>query len=309
MKKKEFETIVEVGHNDTIYDRSDIPEDYHCTCHFCTDNFVGEIYYTPEDKYYTQATRNRYYIDKDSDFQDKHICPGHWSGYRYAIQKFTRPGDWILDPTVGTGTAVVESINNGRHAIGIELEFSEITKRTVALQYTKGRALGKGKIVQGDARNCESILQERGFKKNSFDMIINGTPYPVLGGRQSDSPARSSPKSKGVKEIFYENDQNVGVLSGERYWDTINHIYNSAIEYLRPGGKFITIIKDPTQKKAPYLLHKLVTEQVLANNPVKYYGSFVHRHLPYTLFMRSYKKMYPEVALPLYQTGIILEKI
>jgi len=30
--------------------------------------------------------------------------------------------------------------------------------------------------------------------------------------------------------------------------------------------------------------------------------------MPYTLFMRTYLKMYPEVNLPLFQTGIVLEK-
>ena len=40
------------------------------------------------------------------------------------------------------------------------------------------------------------------------------------------------------------------------------------------------------------------------NNPdMKYYGSFIHKHLPYTYFMRTYPKRYPEVRLPYYQNG------
>lgn len=301
-------TIVDIEYNDEMFSRESIPEDYHCECNYCRDNFLGEVYHTPTDNYYTQFSRNKWYIDKDNN-EDKHICPGHWSGYRYAVQKFTKEGDWILDPTVGTGTAVVESINQGRNAVGIELEFPHITKRTVDLQHKSGRATGEGHIFEGDARDCESILSGQGFEKESFDMIINGTPYPVLGGRQSDSPPRSSPKSKGVKEIYYTNDKNVGVLSGVNYWNTINAIYKSSIEYLKPGGKFITLIKDPTQKKQAFLLHKMVTDVVMENNDMNYVGCFIHRHLPYTLFMRSYLKMYPEVDLPLFQTGIVLEKV
>jgi len=102
---------------------------------------------------------------------------------------------------------------------------------------------------------------------------------------------------------------NVGVLKGEVYWNTIIDIYTAAIKKLKPGGKFITLIKDPTQRKQGYLLHKMVADRLLESNPVEYYGTFIHRHLPQTLFMNTYPKRYPEVRLPLYQTGTILTKI
>ena len=300
-------TIVDIDYREEMQSRDTIPDDYHCECNYCRDNFLGEVYHTSSDNHYTQYSRNRWYVDKDHP-KDKHICPGHWSGYRYAVHKFTKPGDWVLDPTVGTGTAVVESMISGRNGVGIELEYSHITRRTVELQNKTERATGEGHIFEGDARDCEEILTKEGFQKESFDMIINGTPYPVLGGRQSDSPPRNSPKSPTTENIYYQNDKNVGVLSGENYWNTIREIYKSSIEYLKPGGKFITLIKDPTQKKQAFLLHKMVTDVVMESNDMKYVGCFIHRHMPYTLFMRTYLKMYPEVKLPLFQTGIVLEK-
>jgi hypothetical protein len=307
-----YDTIKEVGITDKLYDRKEIPKDYHCDCNLCRDNFLGEIFHTPTSQYYTQSTRSKYYFpdEKPEGGFDKHICPGHWSGYRYAIQKFTNPGDTILDPTVGTGTAVVEAINHGRNAIGIELEFSEITKRTIQVQYDRGTATGNGTILEGDARDLHELLHNKGFLGNEmFDMIINGTPYPVLGGGQSDAPERGyTSKGKGAT-IQYGKSKNVGVLKGQKYWDTITDIYISAIEKLKPGGKFITLIKDPTQNKEAYLLHKMIADRLLEHAPMKYYGTFIHRHLPQTLFMNTYPKRYPEVRLPLYQTGTILEKI
>ena len=116
--------------------------------------------------------------------------------------------------------------------------------------------------------------------------------------------------SKGLgASIQYQKDKNVGVLKGKVYWETILAIYTAAIDKLKPGGKFITLIKDPTQKKAPWLLHKMVAELLMENLPVKPYGTFVHKHLPQTLFMNTYPKQWPDAKqIPLYQTGTVLEK-
>ena len=301
-------TIKDVGIFEKLHHRMDIPDDYHGKDIIIGD-WLGEVYHTPTDQYYTQSTRTRYYFPevKPEGGFDKHICPGHWSGYRWAIQQFTKEGDTILDPTVGTGTAVVEAINHRRNAIGIELEYSEITKRTIQVQYDREYlpAEGKGTIIEGDARDLDKHVGDQ-----MFDMVINGTPYPVLGGGQSDSPERGyTSTTKGKHNIKYQKDKNVGVLKGQVYWDTILEIYSAAIGKLKPGGKFITLIKDPTQKKQPWLLHKMVAEMLMENLPVKPYGTFIHKHLPATIFMNTYPKQWPEAKqIPLYQTGTVLEK-
>ena len=40
---------------------------------------------------------------------------------RDVIQSFTRPGDWILDPFMGGGTAIIESLLQGRRALGVDI--------------------------------------------------------------------------------------------------------------------------------------------------------------------------------------------
>ena len=217
----------------------------------------------------------------------------------------------IFDPTVGTGTAIVEAINAGRDGVGIELEFPQITERTVKVQYDRGTATGKGTVIKGDARNLVSLLDEQGYEGECVDMIITGSPYPVLGGRQSDSPERPTGdyRKRDFKNLNYEDEKNAGVLKGQAYWDLIDELYYKAITKLKPGGKFITLIKDPTQNKKPYLLHKMITDIVMQNNPMEYYGSFIHRHLPYTFFMNTYHKQNPDVdIIPYFQTGIVLQK-
>ncbi len=309
----QYETYKTPGITDKVYHRETVPNDYHCTCDYCRGNFLGEIYHTPTNQYYTQLSRKKYYFPdvKPEGGFDTHICPGHWSGYRWAIQNLSKPGDVIFDPTVGTGTAIVEAINAGRDAVGIELEFPQITERTVQVQYDRGTATGKGTVIHGDARNLIPLLDEQGYEGECVDMIITGSPYPVLGGRQSDSPERPNGdyRKRDFKNVHYEDAKNAGVLRGQAYWDLIDELYYKAITKLKPGGKFITLIKDPTQNKKPYLLHKMITDIVMQNNPMEYYGSFIHRHLPYTFFMNTYHKQNPDVdIIPYFQTGIVLQK-
>ncbi len=41
---------------------------------------------------------------------------------RLFIDELTNPGDWVLDPMAGSGTALVEALLGGRNAIGIDLD-------------------------------------------------------------------------------------------------------------------------------------------------------------------------------------------
>lgn len=311
-------TIPNIGITDQLHTRKEIPDDYHGK-DVIIGKWLGEIFHTPTNQYYTQATRRRYYFaDGDKTKYPKHICPGHWQGYRYAVQQFTQPGDTVFDPTVGTGSAVIEAINAGRNGIGIELEFPEHTEMHVNVQKERGTATGNAHVIKGDARDMMSLLNNHGhIGEEIFDLVVTGSPYPVLGGRQADAPERGTFTMQGgkfrkiaINDVHYRNDKSMGVLRGDAYWELIAEVYAKAISLLKPGGKFITIIKDPTQNKEPYLLHKMIAEVVMDVAPVKPYGTFIHKHLPYTLFMNTYPKTYPEAGqIPLYQTGTVLEKI
>ena len=54
-------TFKKVGITDTLHHRMEIPEDYHGKDIIIGD-WLGEIYHTPTDQYYTQSTRSQYYF-------------------------------------------------------------------------------------------------------------------------------------------------------------------------------------------------------------------------------------------------------
>lgn len=73
--------------------------------------------------------------DSSSDGkQADHPCPRKLSHVRWLIQKWTDPGDVVLDPFMGSGTTLRAAKDLGRKAIGIEIEerYCEIAAKRLA---------------------------------------------------------------------------------------------------------------------------------------------------------------------------------
>ena len=297
-----------LGKNDRVLTRPDRPEDYHCTCNLCS-NFLGEIYDTENDKYYSNRIRKGYYVDSAGE----HLDVGQVIGYRYAVQNFCPEFGFVFDPTVGSGTAIVEAINNGANAVGIELEYPDIADKNVDAQYSDQWNLfqGIGVVIPGNALYTDSLLESRLYTKPWFDLIVNGTPYPTKGGKSSDAPERDNFGKEKICTFDYEHPDNIGkAKEGGEWEDLIRTMYNQSLEYLKPGGYFIIIIKDLMRDKKPYLLHKVIADIVLEDNlGLEPHGYFLHKHVPTTMFMNTYPKRYPEIKIPMYQTGIVLKKM
>lgn len=304
VKVKESKHLNSLEKDHLVQSRPDIPDDYHCDCQYCRDGiFLGEIFHNDSGKYYSNRIRKTYYVDGAGD----HLDAGHFIGYRYAIQQLTVPGDWIFDPTCGTGTAIVEAINNGRNGAGIELEYPHVTQGNINAQTpVPGTHV---RFKQGNAIFADDILDDMGFKPGDISLIINGTPYPKISGKSSDAPERKNLKTGQDKSFDYYHEENIGITKGEEYWNLVRTMYKKSIKYLKRGGYFVILIKDMVQNKEAYLLHKEIIDRVLEDNQdMEHYGMFMHKHLPATLFISSYPKRFPDVKIPLYQTGIILKK-
>ena len=272
-----------------------IPKNYHCKCEYCTKNYLGEIYDIENDTYYSQRGRKKYY----SPEAGTHIAPGHFLGYRWAIQNFTKKGDWVFDPTVGTGTAIVEAINHERNGIGIELEFPEVAEANINYQYTQtvnreNPVLGVSKFIHGNAKEIDKLLPRKEVEKDSIQLVINGTPYPTLGSVSSDAPERKNlAKTENGKikivnntTFDYEFKDNFGKKKGDEYWDLVTNMYLDCIPFMKKGAKLVILIKDMMQNKKPYLLHKMIIDDILLNtDELEYHGMYMHKHIPPTLFM------------------------
>ena len=129
---------------------------------------------------------------------------GNWAPQipRALMLMYTRPGDLVLDPMVGSGTTVVEAKLLGRNAIGVDINYEAVMLTLHRLYYLvkalealrgEGRSLlgylrgaagisvgGVGledierawfKVYHGDARNLDEVKDE------SVDLVATHPPY------------------------------------------------------------------------------------------------------------------------------------
>jgi len=261
-----------------------------------TLKFYGEIFDQKNNKYYS-ALAGKKYREKSTE----HLNVGHFQGYRFAIDKLSEPGDSIFDPTVGSGTAIIEAINNGRKGYGVELEWPDLCKRNCEFQKSKE----DWKVYPGNAFYLLDLVKEK-----EFQLILNGTPYPAISNITSDSPFVPGVMD-GKNQRGYEKDDSFGNLKFDSQFKYfITKMYGDCIKLLKKDGYLVLIIKDMIRNKKPFYFQKAIIEWILEENKnMEDHGFFIHKHVPETFFIRSYLKRFPTAILPKYQVGYILKKI
>lgn len=281
------------------------PQDYHCSCEFCKQ-LIGEL--RPADgTYYSRLERRGYYAPEEKG-KGGHIAKTPLHIARWAVQKYTKPGDWVLDPTIGSGTTAVEAATQGRSAAGMELEYGKVLEANLA-KCMAGAAEGVGVTVgTGDARNIGDFLTQ--FKKGQFKLVVNNPPYS--GDVSMPSPSKEGRgKAFRDKETQFKYDPNLPNIAflkeGAEYWQTMEAIYRQCLDYLAKGGHFVIGIKDMMRKREPFLLHKDFCEMMVRIGGVKFVGTAFLKHWPTTLFLNTYEQFYG-VKPPFYQTISVFQK-
>jgi DNA modification methylase len=147
---------------------------------------------------------------------------------RQLILRYTRQGEWVLDPFVGSGTTLIECKRLGRNGIGIELNQKVVERARRAIRGELNFYNVVVDIVVGDARkmNYGELLGKYGISK--VQLVILHPPYwDVI--KFSDSPEDLS-AAKSLEEFLrlfrevvekvsevLEEGRYLGLVIGDKY--------------------------------------------------------------------------------------------
>lgn len=92
------------------------------------------------------------------------------------FRRYTKKGDWILDPFMGSGTSLIEAQRLGRNSVGIELK-EDVAKAAYRQIVSEKNDDCHGRVCVDDSRiaDIEKIMKKEGI--NKFQFVIFHPPY------------------------------------------------------------------------------------------------------------------------------------
>jgi modification methylase len=155
---------------------------------------------------------------------------------RHAIQRYSQPGDLVLDPMCGIGTTLVEAVHLGRHAIGVELEarWADLARANTAHARAHG-AQGTATVVTGDARHLPSLLDPELARRVA--LVLTSPPYgSSIHGQVTPRPGRGVVK---YDNTYSPDPANLGRVNQSALLDALGEILAGCQQLLRPSGLLV----------------------------------------------------------------------
>ncbi|MEM3620386.1 MAG: DNA methyltransferase [Nitrososphaerota archaeon] len=192
--------------------------------------------YSPPSDYKLETTTVWSFPDRGEWATHRGDYRGNWSPFipRNLILRFTKPGEWVLDQMMGSGTTLVECKLLGRNAIGVDINRNSVMVARDRLDFSYNpldKRYVEPEILTyvGDARNLDKVRDE------SIDLIAT---HPLYASIVSYTKAR------------VEGD--LSTLNLEDYIGEMKVVAEECFRVLKPG-KYCAILIGDTRKHGHYV--------------------------------------------------------
>ena len=153
------------------------------------------------------------------------------------ISCFSKEGDWIFDPFLGTGSALIAAGNMRRNGIGIELmkKYFDTAKKRIDEKNFESELIP----VLGNSLKLKSLLKKH-LGEKEIDYVITSPPY--WNQLERNNIRQKNRKENGLDTRYSKKKEDIGNIKD--YDDFIEkqaEIFDEIFDILKPGG-YLTVI-------------------------------------------------------------------
>ena len=132
-------------------------------------------------KEYSDIITDSLWVLQKRDSSGVHTA-GYWGNFipqipNQMLKRYTKKGEWVLDPFVGCGTSLIESQRLGRNGIGIELQENVAQKARELISSEPNKHNVVSEVVTGNSTDLNYSEVLRKFGQKSVQMVIMHPPY------------------------------------------------------------------------------------------------------------------------------------
>ncbi len=161
------------------------------------------------------------------------------------LMRYTKKGEWVLDPFAGSGTTLLECLRLHRNGLGVELNSVIAARAATHLSSRNNGSVGSAVLECGDSvrSNFRSLLRKNGQK--SVQLVILHPPYhDIIRFSKDSSDLSNAPTIK-------------------RFLQLLGRVVDNSLEVLDRGRMLALVIGDKYTKREWVPMGFLAMNEVL----------------------------------------------
>lgn len=191
--------------------------------------------------------------DVSSARQGKHIEHGATFPEKLVnriIRMYSKEGDLVLDPFLGTGTTLEACKNTNRNGIGIELNERFIHYSDDIINQSSLKKPLSLKVINDDCRNLLKYVKE-----NSVQLMVTSPPYAnfinksVEDRKKTHKTSLIKTENNSVVKQYSDKKEDFGNLAYNEFLEELKQLMGKLFLVTKKGGYNVWIIKDSRDTK------------------------------------------------------------